>query len=170
MNLMITKVIPTFISKQCYQSVHKISQQNSGFQLALNSTYNFILKALLSCQAGFTTPNQKYSFFPQFIAPLPTLLITTNAEQHKSNLSIIFQVSFYCLKNKIKISISSRAVVAHAFNSSTWEAEAGGFEFSASLVYRVSSRTARATRRNPASKKQKKKKKKKKKAQIIHGS
>jgi hypothetical protein len=31
-------------------------------------------------------------------------------------------------------------------------------EFEASLVYRVSSRTARATQRNPVSKKQKKKK------------
>jgi hypothetical protein len=38
------------------------------------------------------------------------------------------------------------AVVVHAFNSSTWEAEAGKFlEFEASLVYRVSSRTVRAT-------------------------
>jgi hypothetical protein len=47
-------------------------------------------------------------------------------------------------------------VVAHAFNPSTWEAEAGGFsEFEASLVYRVSSRTARATQRNPVSKKKK---------------
>jgi hypothetical protein len=36
--------------------------------------------------------------------------------------------------------------VAHAFNPSTWEAEAGGsYEFEASLVYRVSSRTYRAT-------------------------
>jgi hypothetical protein len=46
------------------------------------------------------------------------------------------------------------AVVAHAFNPSTWEAEA-------SLVYRVSSRTARATQRNPVSKKQNKTKQKK---------
>ena len=30
-----------------------------------------------------------------------------------------------------------QAVVAQAFNPSTWEAEAGGFEFKASLVYRV---------------------------------
>jgi hypothetical protein len=36
-------------------------------------------------------------------------------------------------------------------------------EFEASLVYRVSSRTARATHRNPVSKNQKKKKPKKKK-------
>jgi hypothetical protein len=43
----------------------------------------------------------------------------------------------------------------HAFNPSTWEAEAGGSEFEASLVYRVSSRTARTTQRNPVSKNQK---------------
>jgi hypothetical protein len=53
--------------------------------------------------------------------------------------------------------------VAHAFNPSTQEAEAG--EFKASLVYRVSSRTARATQRNPVSKKTKKKNKKNKKKQ-----
>jgi hypothetical protein len=41
-------------------------------------------------------------------------------------------------------------VVAHAFNPSTWEAEAGWiFEFEAILVYRVSSRTARDAQRNP---------------------
>jgi hypothetical protein len=45
-------------------------------------------------------------------------------------------------------------VVAHAFNPSTREAEAGGF---------LNSRTARATQRNPVSKNQKPKKKKKKK-------
>jgi hypothetical protein len=45
---------------------------------------------------------------------------------------------------------SSWAVVVHACNSSTWEAEAGGFlKFEASLVYRESSRTVRATQRNP---------------------
>jgi hypothetical protein len=38
-------------------------------------------------------------------------------------------------------------VVVHAFNPSTWEAEAGGIsEFKASLVYKVSSRTARLNR------------------------
>jgi hypothetical protein len=48
-------------------------------------------------------------------------------------------------------------MVAHAFNPSTWEAEAGGiFEFEASLVYRVSSRTTRAIQRNPVSEKKKK--------------
>ena len=50
-------------------------------------------------------------------------------------------------------------MVAHAFNHSTWEAEAGGFLSSkiCSLVYRVSSRTARATQRNPVLKKQREK-------------
>jgi hypothetical protein len=39
----------------------------------------------------------------------------------------------------------------HTFNPSTRKAEAGGFlsEFEASLVYKVSSRTARAIQRNP---------------------
>jgi hypothetical protein len=48
-------------------------------------------------------------------------------------------------------------VVAHAFNPSTWEAEAGGFLSSrpAWSTYRVSSRTARATQRNPVLKKPK---------------
>jgi hypothetical protein len=49
-------------------------------------------------------------------------------------------------------------MVAHAFNPSTQEAEAGGFlssEFEASLVYKVSSRTARAIKRNPVLKKKK---------------
>jgi hypothetical protein len=51
-------------------------------------------------------------------------------------------------------------VVAHAFNPSTQEAEAGrSLEFEASLVYRVSSRTAKATHRNPVSKNQKPKNK-----------
>jgi hypothetical protein len=48
-------------------------------------------------------------------------------------------------------------VVALAFNPSTWEAEAVS-EFEASLVYRVSSRTARATQRNPVLKKNNNKK------------
>jgi hypothetical protein len=51
----------------------------------------------------------------------------------------------------------SLAVVARTFNPSTWEAEAGGF-LSSSLVYRVSSATARTTQRNPVSKKPNQKK------------
>jgi hypothetical protein len=53
--------------------------------------------------------------------------------------------------------LPSRAVVAHTFNSGTREAEMqADFEFESSLVYRVSSRTAKATQRNPVSKKKKK--------------
>jgi hypothetical protein len=50
-------------------------------------------------------------------------------------------------------------MVALAFNPSTWEAELGVSEFEASLVYKGSSRTARATQRSPIKKKKKKKKK-----------
>jgi hypothetical protein len=47
-------------------------------------------------------------------------------------------------------------MVANAFNPSTREAEAGVFlQAEAGLVYKVSSRTARATQRNPVSKKKK---------------
>jgi hypothetical protein len=55
-------------------------------------------------------------------------------------------------------------MVAHAFNPSTWSGGRGRriSEFEASLVYRSSSRIARATQRNPVSKKTKKKTKKKK--------
>jgi hypothetical protein len=59
-------------------------------------------------------------------------------------------------------------MVAHAFNPSTWEAEAGRFLSSeASLVYKVSSRTARATQRNPVSK-NKNKTKQTKRPQVLH--
>jgi hypothetical protein len=47
-------------------------------------------------------------------------------------------------------------MVAHTFNPSTWEAEGRWIsEFETSLVYKVSSRTARATQRNPVLKKTK---------------
>jgi hypothetical protein len=46
------------------------------------------------------------------------------------------------------------AVVTHAFNPSTWERGRRISEFKASLVYRVSSRTAGTTQRNPVSKNQ----------------
>jgi hypothetical protein len=55
-------------------------------------------------------------------------------------------------------------MVVHAFNPSTFFSE-----FEASLVYKVSSRTARATQRNPASKNQKKKKKTKTLATLAEG-
>jgi hypothetical protein len=46
-------------------------------------------------------------------------------------------------------------MVAHAFNPSTQEAEGRWIsEFEASLVYKVSYRTARAIQRNPVSKNQ----------------
>jgi hypothetical protein len=38
---------------------------------------------------------------------------------------------------------SELGVMVHAFNFSIWEAEAGGFLSSVSLVYRVNFRTAR---------------------------
>jgi hypothetical protein len=58
-------------------------------------------------------------------------------------------------------------VVAHAFNPSTWEAEAVGFlELEASLVYMVSSRTARAKQRNPVSKNKNKNKQTSKKVRL----
>ena len=56
-------------------------------------------------------------------------------------------------------------MVAHAFNPRTREAEVGRgrqiSEFEASLVYKVSFRTARAIQINPVSKNKTKKKKKK---------
>ena len=52
-------------------------------------------------------------------------------------------------------------MAAHTFNPSTWEAEAGGSEFKASLVYRVSSRTGQATQRNLVSQKKKRKERRK---------
>jgi hypothetical protein len=55
-------------------------------------------------------------------------------------------------KNKqTKIKAVAGQLVAHAFNPSTWEVEAGEWnlcEFKASLLYRASSRTASATQRN----------------------
>jgi hypothetical protein len=64
----------------------------------------------------------------------------------------------------IKIGSHQAIKVAHAFNPSTQEAE-----LEANLVYKVSSRTARATQRNPASKNQTKKKKKKLEAILLQG-
>ena len=46
-----------------------------------------------------------------------------------------------------------KPLVAHTLNPNTWgQTQADLYEFEASLVYRVSSRTARATQRNPVSK------------------
>jgi hypothetical protein len=57
--------------------------------------------------------------------------------------------------------LSQPGVVMHAFNPSTWEAEAGGFLSSRpAWSTKLSSKTARATQTNPFSKTPKKKKKK----------
>jgi hypothetical protein len=61
--------------------------------------------------------------------------------------------------------VTCQAVVAHTFNPSTWEAEAGGF-LSSSLVYRVSSRTAMAT--GKLCLKKTKTKKKQKQKELLH--
>jgi hypothetical protein len=50
--------------------------------------------------------------------------------------------------------------VAHTFSPSTWERDGQISEFEASLVYKVSSRTAGTIQRSPVSKKNKRKKKK----------
>lgn len=55
-------------------------------------------------------------------------------------------------------------MVAHPFNSRTWEAEA---RFEANLVYSESSSIARATQRNPISKKQTYKQKKPYQARLL---
>jgi hypothetical protein len=58
--------------------------------------------------------------------------------------------------------MSLLGVVAHAFDPSTWGVRGRQIsEFKASLVYRVSFRTARATQRNPVSKNKKTNKQKK---------
>jgi hypothetical protein len=65
-----------------------------------------------------------------------------------SRLQVIFS---------LRMAPGGRVEVALAFNPSTREAETGrSLEFEASLVYRQSSRTARATQRNPVSTKQNK--------------
>jgi hypothetical protein len=56
-------------------------------------------------------------------------------------------------------------VVAYTFNPSTWETGRRISEFEVSLVYRVSSRIAKATQRNPVLKNQKTKIKNKNKKQ-----
>jgi hypothetical protein len=58
------------------------------------------------------------------------------------------------------------AVVAHTFNFSTQEAEAGGSQFQDNLVYKVSSRTTWATQRNPVSKTKQTNKQNNKKSEV----
>jgi hypothetical protein len=58
-----------------------------------------------------------------------------------------------------EIAPEHQAVVAHAFNPSTWGSRGRRiYEFQAILVYKVSSRTARAIQRNPVSLKKNKNK------------
>jgi hypothetical protein len=61
-----------------------------------------------------------------------------------------------------RLIVSSSTLPAFISNSS------GFFEFEASLVYRVSSRTARAIKRNPVSKKQANKQTKEKKSASVY--
>jgi hypothetical protein len=67
----------------------------------------------------------------------------------KSLIKKVLSLGIFFFQSSKRRGLSS---VAHAFNPSTREAEAGGFEFEASLVCRVSSRTARTIQRNPVSK------------------
>jgi hypothetical protein len=78
--------------------------------------------------------------------------------QHSTLLPVPHDIKITVNLYNQRLRRHSAGVVAHAFNPSTREAEAGGSEFKASLVYKVSSRTARAIQRNPVSKNQKKKK------------
>jgi hypothetical protein len=86
---------------------------------------------------------------------LPPSLYMTMASLSLYLLS--FPLPFYnralkpLLKKKKKKKKKEPGVVTQVFNPSTREAEAGRriSEFGASLVYRVSSRIARATQRNP---------------------
>jgi hypothetical protein len=64
-----------------------------------------------------------------------------------SKVELSKSISQKCIISLYKMLACSRAVVVHTFNPSTWVSE-----FEASLVYRVSSRTARATQRNSVSK------------------
>ena len=63
----------------------------------------------------------------------------------------------------MKVITSQQAVVVHTLNPNTQEATLGDCGFEGSLVYRGSSRTARAAQKNPVSQKRKRKRKKKKK-------
>jgi hypothetical protein len=80
-----------------------------------------------------------------------TLEKITRPLNTKQNPGVFIFSSKHLEKSKSKVS-SCWAVVAHACNPSTREAEAGGSEFEASLVYIVSSRTAKTAQRNPVSK------------------
>ena len=61
-------------------------------------------------------------------------------------------------------------VVVHTFNPSLLEAQAGRSMVKANLVYRVSSRTAKAAQRNPVLKKQQQKQTKTKAVPLLLGA
>lgn len=60
---------------------------------------------------------------------------------------------------KDKINNKNPAVLVNAFNPSTWEAWAGRAQFEDNLVYKLSSRTVKATHRDPSRKTKTKKQK-----------
>jgi hypothetical protein len=67
--------------------------------------------------------------------------------------------------------MSQPGVVAHSFNPSTWEAEAGEFLSLRPAWSRVSSRIVKVTQRNPVSKNKQnktKEKEKRKKEKCLH--
>jgi hypothetical protein len=78
-------------------------------------------------------------------------------QELKNSPEMLFPLS-QCSQNKSHLKHSCWALVAHAFNPSTWEAEAGRFLSPRPACSTESSRTARATQRNLVSKKPKKKK------------
>jgi hypothetical protein len=68
--------------------------------------------------------------------------------------TILFPTQYLQFNNSLykekKYKVFSWVVMVHVFSPSTWEAEAGrSLEFEASLVYRVSFRTAMDTQRHP---------------------
>ena len=73
----------------------------------------------------------------------------------------LWKVTFCGSYIKCMLFIKTETTMAHSFNPSTSEVERGGsLEFKASLVYRASSRTVRATQGNPVSNKNKQAQKK----------
>jgi hypothetical protein len=106
--------------------------------------------AVLPEEPGFSSQHPHGCSHPS-VTPVPGHLIhSSGLSRHQAYTCYTVNTcrqNVYTHKFKKK---KSQAVVACAFNPSTWEAEAGGF---LSLAYRVSSRTARAIQRNPVSKK-----------------
>jgi hypothetical protein len=99
--------------------------------------------------------NHPSLFILKDLIPSSVLLEHTPTHAHtymQSEHSSTYQKMCFSIEKGVQL-----GVVAHAFNlRGRWISE-----FEASLVYRVSSRTARATQRNPVSEKKKKKRKKK---------